>query len=594
MFSLNENGFSANTKLTQKIQTLIIGRLLAIFLLLVTSWLWNSGRLKLSFEDFPRGLFFVFLMSVGLTIIYFFVLRLSKNYVWQVRTQFLLDALLITWLVWRTGDLSSPYITLYIVLISVAGIFLSATETLLMATLCVFLFTGLSIAAASSMIPSFGTMPELSKSIQIIALHTVAFLVVGLLASRLSAGGASGEQLKEANKTLANLRVLHERIVESIRSGLITTDLDGNIYTFNAAAAEITGYKADEMLGKSIYTLFGNIKQPIADSLDAVGAGNPPPRFETDVITPDNFAVRVGYAISPLFSEANETTGLILTFQDLTEIRSMEESVRRKDRLAAVGRVAAGLAHEIRNPLGAMRGAIQVLQQKTPPESAEASLMEIILRESDRLNKIITNFLTYARPRVSNFSETDVREAVNDTFTLLKHSPDVKENHRLEAVLPEKPVLISADPTQLKQIFWNLARNAIQAMDAGGTLSIKLEELKTGRIRIVFKDTGCGMTAKQVEQLFEPFSTSTTGGTGLGLSIVYQIIRDHNGTINVRSLESGGTTIVVELPVGVKNQSFTTEAETANNNLKPSRLEDFLNVSSRSADGSSAMSARRE
>jgi two-component system sensor histidine kinase PilS (NtrC family) len=580
MFSLDENGFSANTKLTQKIQTLIIGRLLAIFLLLVGSWIWNSGRLRLSFEDFPRGLFFVFLISVGLTIVYFFILRLSKSYNWQIRTQLVFDALLITWLVWRTGDLTSPYITLYIVLISVAGIFLSATETLLIASLCVLLFSGLSISVILSIIPSQGVTPESSKAVQIMALHIVAFLVVGLLVSRLSARGASGEQLKEANKTLANLRVLHERIVESIRSGLITTDLEGNIYTFNVTAAEITGYKAEEMRGKSIFALFGNIKLPIADSLDATDTGEQPPRFETDIITPEGFAVRVGYGISPLFSETGEKTGLILTFQDLTDIRSMEENVRRKDRLAAVGRVAAGLAHEIRNPLGAMRGAIQVLQLKTPPESAEASLMEIILRESDRLNKIITNFLTYARPRVSNFSETDVREAVSDTFTLLKHSPDIKEIHHLETDLPDKPVLISADPTQLKQIFWNLARNAIQAMEAGGTLSIKLEQLNAERIRIVFKDTGCGMAANQVEQLFEPFSTSTTGGTGLGLSIVYQIIRDHNGTINVRSLEGGGTTITVELPTNAKNQNFLTEAEIEESAPKHSRLEDFLNVKS--------------
>ena len=141
------------------------------------------------------------------------------------------------------------------------------------------------------------------------------------------------------------------------------------------------------------------------------------------MITPEGFAVHVGYGISPLFSETGETSGLIVTFQDLTEIRSMEESVRRKDRLAAVGRVAAGLAHEIRNPLGAMRGAIQVLQSQTPPETAQASLMEIILRESDRLNKIITNFLTYARPRVNNFSEIDVREAIERHVYAFKTQP---------------------------------------------------------------------------------------------------------------------------------------------------------------------------
>jgi two-component system sensor histidine kinase PilS (NtrC family) len=256
----------------------------------------------------------------------------------------------------------------------------------------------------------------------------------------------------------------------------------------------------------------------------------------------------------------------------------MEESVRRKDRLAAVGRVAAGLAHEIRNPLGAMRGAIQVLQSQTPPETAQASLMEIILRESDRLNKIITNFLTYARPRVSNFSEIDVREAISDTFTLLRHSPDVKENHVLEYDLPEKPVTVSADPTQLKQIFWNLARNSIQAMPEGGQLNVRLRKLPNYRVQIVFQDTGRGMSASQVEQLFEPFSNSTTGGTGLGLSIVYQIVRDHGGTINVRSLEGDGTTITIELPSEIKNPAGPDEIGT--NEISPvhSRLENFLTV----------------
>ena len=578
MNSLDEKFFSANTKLTQRIQTLIIGRLFVIFLLLVTSWIWNSGQLKLSFDDLPRGFFLAFVASVGLTIFYFFILRLNKSYRWQIWTQFVLDALLITWLVWHTGSLSSPYVTLYIVLIGISSVFLSSRETLLIGAVCVFLFTGLSGLVAFSVIGSFETALAPSKAIQIIAFNDVVFLVVGMLASRLSDRHASGEKLKETAKNLADLRVLHERIVESIRSGLITTDLEGKIYTFNAAAAEITGHKAEEMCGKSIYSLFGNINLPIADSLEATDTGDQPPRFESDCMTPEGFAVRVGFNISPLFSEAGETTGLVLTFQDLTEIRTMEESVRRKDRLAAVGRVAAGLAHEIRNPLGAMRGSIQVLQMQTAPESSQAALMEIILRESDRLNSIITNFLTYAKPRIGNFSETDVRESISDTFTLLRHSPDVKENHLLETNLPEFPVMISADSTQLKQIFWNLARNSIQSMPEGGKLKITLRELENERIRILFEDTGCGMPANQVERLFEPFSESTTGGTGLGLSIVYQIIRDHNGTINVRSLEKQGTTITVELPIELRNQTLPSKSEEAKNTFNPSRLEGFLNV----------------
>ena len=583
MFSLDENRFYANIKPAQKIQTLIVGRLFVVFLLFVIKWFWNGRYTNFSFDAYPHGLFPVLLITVGLTVIYFFAAKLIDNYAWQVRIQLFLDAISITWLVWRSGDITSPFISLFIVIISLSSIFLSMRDTILMAVICTLFFTVLSILVINGVIPSFVQTPELSKTIQIVGTYDVALLFVGLLASRLSERHASGERLKETLRSLADLRILHERIIESIRSGLITTDLDGIIYTFNAAAVEITGHEAKEMYGKSIFSLFGNIKLPIENSLEATDTGEQPPRFETDCMTSDGYAVHVGYNISPLFAKDGETTGLILSFQDLTEIRSMEENVRRKDRLAAVGRVAAGLAHEIRNPLGAMRGAIQVLQIQTPPDTSQASLMEIILRESDRLNKIITNFLTYARPRVSNFSETDVREAINDTFTLLKHSPDILDHHQLETSLPEHPVLISADATQLKQIFWNLVRNALGAMPEGGKLKVTLQEIGS-RIRILFEDNGCGMSPEQVEKLFEPFSDSTTGGTGLGLSIVYQIVRDHNGTINVRSLENKGTTITVELPTEIKNQSFSNGAETDEKTFKPSRLEDFLVVKQRQTE----------
>ena len=578
MNSLDEKVFSANTKLEQSVQRLIIGRLFVIFIILVASWLWDSGELKLSFDTFPRSFFLAFVAAVGLTLSYFIFFWLSKKLEWQIRLQFFFDALLITWLVWQTGDLTSPYITLYIVLISVASIFLNARMTIVISFVCVFLFTGLSGAVIFSLIDSYGATPEFSRIVQIVSFHDVAFLVVGLLASKLSDRRVSGEALKETTKSLANLRVLHQRIVESIHSGLITTDLDGKIYTFNAAAEEITKLKAEDMEGKSIFSIFGNIGLQINESLEAVENEGLLPRFEIEFTTVENSFVRIGYSASPLFSESGEKTGIVITFQDLTEIRTMEDNIRRKDRLAAVGRVAAGLAHEIRNPLGAMRGAIQVLESQTAPDSSQAKLMDIILRESDRLNSIITNFLTYARPRVSNFSEMDVREAINDTMTLLKHSPNIEENHSLEAELPDDPVLISADSTQIKQIFWNLARNAIQAMPDGGTLKIKLQKLRKSRIRILFEDTGCGMSPAQVEQLFEPFSDSTTGGTGLGLSIVYQIIRDHSGTINVRSLENKGSTITIELPTEIKVKPVSVETGGIHDSVVPTHFKDFLNV----------------
>lgn len=578
MFSLNEKMVTANLTEVQRVQTLIVGRLMAIFLLLVSSWIWYSGRIEISLDAFPRGPLLVFISSIGLTVVYFLLVRLSRTVAWQIRAQFIIDVMLITWLIWRTGDLTSPYLTLYIVLISVSSAFLSSRETVIMALICIVFFVTLSVLTSLSVIESSGQAQSINKTIQIISFHVIAFLIVGLLAARLSDRRSSGDELKIAAKSLANLRALHERIVESIRSGLVTTDLEGNIYTFNTAASEITGYDAEHMRGKTIFSLLGVERHQIETSLEAVKAAEPQPRFECDLLTPDGFAVRIGYAVSPLVTEDNEVTGLIVTFQDLTEIRSMEESVRRKDRLAAVGRVGAGLAHEIRNPLGAMRGAIQVLQSNTPPESMQADLMDIILRESDRLNSIITNFLSYARPKVGSVAETDICEAIRDTFTLLRHSPDVRPEHQLNEVLPDGPLFISADVSQLKQVFWNLARNALQAMPEGGTLTVRLEIFSHSRIRIVFEDSGLGMTPDQVEQLFEPFSNSTSGGTGLGLSIVYQIIRDHGGTINVRSVEEEGTVITIELPRQARLTAVHTEPEATEEVDSTSKLEGVLRV----------------
>ena len=281
--------------------------------------------------------------------------------------------------------------------------------------------------------------------------------------------------------------------------------------------------------------------------METGAAGEASPRFEADCLTADGLRLRLGFSVSPLFAETGDTTGTVITFQDLTRIRALEETSRRQDRLAAIGRMAASIAHEIRNPLAAMRGSIQMLRADMEGESSQTELMEIILRESDRLNRIISDFLSYARPRSIIQSKVDVGELLRQTFTLLRHSAEINESQIIEEQVPATPVLVNADSEQLQQVFWNLARNALQAMPTGGTLRAAVERHGQNRLRIAFSDTGRGMSPEQVEHLFEPFS-STTGGTGLGLSIVYQIIRDHGGTINVRSREGQGTTITIELP----------------------------------------------
>jgi two-component system, NtrC family, sensor histidine kinase PilS len=531
---------------------LIGGRLAASVLLLLASALWTRER----FGELDRTALYdtlpIFIVAIALTAVYavtlrFFPNRWSRHASWQLFA----DVLLATWLVWVTGDVLSPYAAVYIIIIAVASIFLGPRGALVTSVGCAVTFTGVTLAAMAGVVPHYiSGSAEIStiKAIQTIGLNDIAFLVVGLLAARLAERQTRSDvRLIAATQTLADLRALHERIVESIRSGLVTTDLQGRIYAFNAAAEEITGYRTEDVIGQEVSIFFGEIADKIRASLRAAEAGDPNPRFEADCLTSEGLRLRLGFSISPLFTESGETTGLVITFQDLTEVRALEETSRRQDRLAAVGRVAAGIAHEIRNPLASMRGSIQVLRSDLDGDSQQAQLMEIILRESDRLNQIISDFLTYARPRATSFSSLDLRDPLRETFTLLRHSPEIRAEHRLEEDLPDEPVTTSADVAQLKQVFWNLARNALHAMPDGGRLRAELRRTSAGRIQITFTDTGRGMTPEQVERLFEPFSSST-GGTGLGLSIVYQIIRDHGGTINVRSREGQGTTITIELP----------------------------------------------
>jgi two-component system, NtrC family, sensor histidine kinase PilS len=555
MFKLYQN--SAHTEpdtSAGKIKGLIFGRIALIFLLLLASWWWNANYLELPEQHFPGGLFVIFIFSLGLTAVYLAFLRFNRNYYAQVRAQFLIDVALITSIIWQTGDVVSPYVTLYIILASAAGFLLTRNETLFLAVLSAASFSTLATLAAKSVIYTTSNGIPAPRFMQIVAFNNVAILIVGLLAGRFSERRRVNDELRETIELFADLHILHERIVESVPSGLITTDLEGKIYAFNRAAEEISGLPAGVVVGRSIFSMFGEGIRAIVDlCLGSVDSDEfKTEHFEAEFPVNPEKRVTVACTIAPLVGKTGKVTGLILNFQDLTEIRVMEETLRRSDRLAAVGRMAAGLAHEIRNPLGSMSSALQFLQQKVPPATHEAALMEVVLRESDRLNKIITNFLTYARPSAGMltkdaFALTDVGEAIRDCMVLLKHSPEVKENHSLEFELPPAPVRIKANETQIKQVFWNLSKNSIQAMPEGGCLNIKVREFPGKNVQIVFEDTGAGITPESLEHLFEPFAVGASG-TGLGLSIVHKIISDHGGRIDVQSRQKKGTKITVELP----------------------------------------------
>ncbi len=531
---------------------LIAGRCGAALLLLLAGLVLSYKGFVSFNRDSTRGALYIVLAVFALSILYTLWARVLPTQTrLQAGIQSLIDILLVTWLVWATGDLNSPYTPLYIVIITITGIFLGSRGALITSVGCAFCYTFAMLAVVLAL-PSFelraSNVHSIGKVVETIGFNDAAFLLVGLLAARLAVRQSRSDvELLEATHALTNLRALHERIVESIRSGLVTTDLQGCIYTFNAAAEEITGHTAASMRGQHVSILFGPITDKIEEAISHSAASGAHGRYEAESLTAEGMRVRLGYGISPLFAESGETTGLVITFQDLTQVRALEDASRRQDRLAAVGRVAAGIAHEIRNPLASMRGSIQVLQSELRDPS-QTELMEIVLRESDRLNRIITDFLTYARPLPPALAEVDVREPLRETFTLLRHSPELRDTHSLDEKLPDEPVTALVDAAGLRQVFWNLSRNALQAMPQGGRLLAEVSRAAHRRVRITFSDTGDGMTPEQVERLFEPFSNSTSGGTGLGLSIVYQIIRDHGGTINVRSREGHGTTITIELP----------------------------------------------
>src|SRR5947209_5406178 len=491
---------------------LILGRAATAVLLFLLGSFWRHNTLESSLSGSLRRVAPILWTVAALTIIYSAAHPVWKNYLAQSRFQLFADVLLVTWLVWATGDLHSPYAALYIVVISVSSLFIGPRGALITSLGSAAAFNACTLLALNGIGPVASRVvsnESLANAIQSMGLSDVSFLVVGLLAAKLAERQLRVDvQLAAATRSLADLRALHERIVESIRSGVITTDLQGHIYTFNAAAEEITGYRPAEVRGEDASMFFGDMSRQIADSMNAAATGKVSPRFQADCLTPNGLALRLGFTIAPLFAESGETSGMVITFQDLTNVRALEETSRRQDRMAAVGRMAASIAHEIRNPLAAMRGSIQMLRAEMDGDTEQAQLMEIILRESDRLNKIVADYLNYARPRPAELKNVNISAVISDTFKLLRNSDELVDGHSLEEDLPDRPAIISGDPEQLKQVCWNIARNALKAMPDGGTFRVSLQEGADNRLRLIFADDGCGMTPEQVEQLFEPFTST--------------------------------------------------------------------------------------
>jgi len=339
--------------------------------------------------------------------------------------------------------------------------------------------------------------------------------------------------------------VVHRDVIQSITSGLITTDRDGRITSINRAGSEILGQDAGALIGLVIdrSPLF-TIDRWRRDAAECLRKGRA--RDAVDCLRGEE-TVHVGYAISRLADADGARTGFIVAFQDLTEVRTLQAEVRLKDQMAAAGELASGIAHEIGNPLAAISGSVQMLAASPSADPAQAKLFDIVLKESQRLDRTIKGFLRYARPRDRSSSRFDIARLLAENVELLGNSDEVSSGHRLELELDPPSVTLIADPDQVSQIFWNLARNSLRAMPQGGTLRVA-GRLAGSAYRIEVEDTGRGMTPEERARLFQPFKSFFDSGTGLGMAIVYRIVQEHGGRLAVDSRPSGGTRITVELP----------------------------------------------
>jgi two-component system sensor histidine kinase PilS (NtrC family) len=508
-------------------------------------------------DNTPRSFIPVLAAVAGSTIIlsafYLAALRTRISHRTQGYIQLCLDICIVTWLVYRTGDVESPFLALYLVIIFAACALLGRTGVSLVGALAGVLYVSVGVLTISKLLPrAAGWSPyeasELSWTQFMFSLNLVAIFAVAILSSQLAERLQRSEiQLASATRDLADYRLFNDRIIESMRSGLVTTDLLGNIITFNRAAEEITGYRTTDVRGKNIFTIFGDIEKQIEAGLESIRTKTRLPRFDIGCRTADGREIHLGFSVAPLVDEADNSRGYVLTFQDLTEVMELEREVRRQERLAALGKMAAGLAHEIRNPLASMRGSVQVLASELSFSQDQSQLMQIVLRESDRLNRIVSDFLTYARPPKIERTVIELSSLLSETIALLRNSPELRPDHLIREEYPAEPLLFQGDPNQMRQIFWNLARNAIQAMPQGGELSVTVDAKPNRDVTIAFTDTGEGMSREQKDRLFEPFNSSS-GGTGLGMAIVYQLVRDHNGNVLVDSETGNGTRIAIRLP----------------------------------------------
>jgi two-component system sensor histidine kinase PilS (NtrC family) len=506
---------------------------------------------------FPINPFYFLIgLTYGLSVVYLATLRYVDDNPWLVDLQLTVDAAIVSAFVLVTGGIQSDFSSLYLLPILAASTLRHRRGALQVASVSAVLYLGLVLSQYTTLetfprwtVSADSTLPAPRFAQYVLATNLFGFLAVGSLAGALAERlQSAGSRLATVSETVEDLRAFNEHVINSLLSGLVTTDADARILTFNRAASVILGIPSTQALKRDVVDVL-QLPPDARSGLASLG-GTRTLKIDTQHRTGDGRSIDLGLTVSPL-TFADGQVGFLFTFQDVTDVRRLERNARLQQRLAAVGEMAAGIAHEIRNPLASMSGSIQVLRHELTLSDEQAQLMDIVIRESERLNDTIKSFLAYARPQRFGLARLDIRKIVQDAALLLRNSAEVREHHTVAVDVPDEPVWCEADENQIRQVIWNLATNGLKAMSQGGRLLLTTATANdgSGATLLTVQDQGRGIPPEDLDVIFQPFHSSFEKGTGLGLAIVHRIVTDYDGAINVSSRVGVGTVITVRLPI---------------------------------------------
>lgn len=492
------------------------------------------------------------LVIFPLSVVWWLLLRLGVNPGSLILAQLVGDLIVESGIVYFTGGASSYFAALYLITIFVAGVFLASRSTYILATLATLLFA--FVASIQYGNESIAVKKAMAFPVLHIVFQTALFYLAALISNHSShCIRQIAERLDLANLELARTQSDVGLIIQSINSGLVTVTSDGIIEEYNDAAEKILKFPASEVKGRFYRDIFDQISPELSNLLSlALESGRQEKRGEVTARTRDGNYIPLGVSISLLSSQGGQRAGVVAIFQDLTDAKRMAERVRQADRLAALGELAAAIAHEIRTPLASICGSIEMLRDSLEPKGEDRKLVELVIKESERLRKKIDYFLEFARSRPTRFEEARIDRLLREVLCLVRNHPSFSEGIEVE-IRGSEEVVASVDEETIKQVFYNLAINAVEAIGGNGKLVITLEpstEIEGRAFACIrFEDNGAGIDQDDLKRVFEPFFTRKESGTGLGLAIASRIVEDHGGWIDIKSAKGKGTVVSVYLPV---------------------------------------------